>query len=165
AGDRRTCGHRRYQRFGEVPRAEEVDRDDAKRITDARRHTRDIEQGVDLAADHCGGPVDRRLVGQVDLVELLELQCRAPQVQADDLGAQLGELPGEMLTDARRAAGDDDTPPLVAPEVVDLSHPLLLIRWRHSVLLTSAVGFLLSQPCPDLSFAAAASMPAFISSI
>ena len=79
------------------------------------------------------------------------------QVQPDDLGAELGELARHFGADARAAAGDHRTAAVVAPEIVDLRH--------DSPTFLSAVGFLLSQPAPDLSFAAAASMPAFISSI
>ncbi len=54
--------------------------------------------GPSIAA---AAPVDRRRVGQVDLVELLELQRRRLQVQPDDLGAELGELPRHFGADAR----------------------------------------------------------------
>ena len=148
-----------------MPSAEKVDRHDTQWVSDARRHTRDVEERIDRAVDRRGGPVDRGRIGQVDLVKLLELQRRPLQVQPNDLGAELGELPRHFGSDTRAAAGDHRAAAVVAPEVVDLSHVLFLVGRCHSVLLTSAEGFLLSQPSPDLSFAAAASMPAFISSI
>jgi len=52
-------GHRRDQRFGEMPCTEEVDRDHPHRITDARRHTRDVEKHIHLAADGHDSLVDR----------------------------------------------------------------------------------------------------------
>ena len=74
-----------------------------------------------------------------------------PQVQPDDLGAEFGELPGDVLTDTRCTAGDDYAPAVVAPEVVDPVTVHSCPR-SHSVLLTSAAGFLLSQPSPRLQF-------------
>ena len=103
--------------------------------------------------------------GQVELVKLLECHRGSLHVQTGDLCTQLGQLSRHRGADARRTAGHHRAAAVVTPEVVDLCHALFLVRGSHSVLLTSAVGFLLSHPCPDLSFAAAASMPAFISSI
>jgi len=88
-------------------------------------------------------------------MELIELHRRSFQVQPDDVGAQLGELAGDGCTDAGCAPRDHSTPPVVTHQFVNLA----VVHFR------SAAGFLLSHPSPDLSFAAAASMPAFISSI
>ena len=78
---------------------------------------------------------------------------RWSNVEPDHLGAELADLARDLLTDARRASGDDDPPAVVSPELVSLRH------------FASASGFLLVHPSPDLSFAAACSMPAFISSM
>ena len=60
------------------------------------------------------------------------LSCRRGllQVKADDLRAELGELPRDLGADARGAAGDNRAPAVVTPEVVDLSHVLRLISGR-----------------------------------
>jgi hypothetical protein len=65
---------------------------------------------------------DRRRIGEVDLVKLLELHGWTPSVQSHDLGTELDELSRDLLADARRAAGDDDAATVVAPEVLNLSH-------------------------------------------
>ena len=83
-------------------------------------------------SDRRGGPVDRGFIGQVERDELADLNRRRSNVEPDHLGAELGELTRDMLTDARRASGDDDPPAVVAPQLVSLRHFL------------SASGFLLS---------------------
>ena len=39
------------QRLGDVPQAQEVDRDDQQRVADSGGHTGDVEQRVDVPAD------------------------------------------------------------------------------------------------------------------
>ncbi len=73
-----------------------------KRITDPRRHARDVEQGVDRTAEPRRRPGRSMLRSdRSSLVKLLERQRGSVQVKSDDLGAELGELPGEVVTDAR----------------------------------------------------------------
>ena len=66
-------------------------------------------------------------------MELLELQRRlalavpllaCADIKPDDLGAELGELTRDVLTDTRRTPGDDDPAAVVAPQLVNLSHRL-----------------------------------------
>src|SRR5882757_801599 len=78
----------------------------------------------------CGGLVDRHRVGQVDLAELLERQRRLPHVEPDNLGAELGELARDVLTDAGRTSGDDHASAVVAPQLVNLSHASFLVGGR-----------------------------------
>ncbi len=99
ARDRRPGWHRRDQRLGEMPGAEEVDRHDPQRVADPRRHARDVEQGIDR---------DRRLHATAVSIDAgsdrssswNSLSCKRGRlhVKTDDLGAELGELP----RDARR---------------------------------------------------------------
>ena len=109
------------QRLGDVPQAQEVDRDDQRRVADPGGDAGDVEQRIDLPTDGRSPRIDRCRVGQVDLMKLVDLEGRPAFVQSDDIGPELGELAHHMFADARRTPGDHGTAAVVAPQLVDLS--------------------------------------------
>ena len=68
-----------------MPQAQEVDRDDQLRVADPGGDAGDVEQRIDLPADGCDGLVDRRRIGEVNLVKVVDFDRRPTSVQPDDV--------------------------------------------------------------------------------
>ena len=141
-----------------MPQAQEVDRDDQRRVADPRGDPGDVEQRVDLAADGRDGAIDRRRIGQVDLVKVVDLEGRTALVESDDVRPEFGELAHHVFADTRRTSGHHRTAAVVAPQLVDLSQrsalrfALLLRRcaaWtRPSLISAMASGISLAVNLP-----------------
>ncbi len=128
--------------LGELPGAQEVDRDNQQRVADSRGDASHVEQRVDGSVDHARRLIDRAGVGQIDLDELTELGGRAAHIEADHHGTQIDQLFTQLRADSRRAAGDHHAAAVVPQQIVDASHgllgfPLLLLQLRglHPALI------------------------------
>src|SRR5690242_17620727 len=95
---------------------EEIDRDNQLRIADSRRHTGNVEEGVDGSGDGRHGLVDRGRAGQIDFTKVVEVECWSALIQAQYLGTQLAELVHEVCSDARRTSGHHGAASVVAPQ-------------------------------------------------
>jgi len=109
---------------------QEVDGDDQRGVADPGRNTGDIEQRVDRPADRRYRLVDRQRIGEVDLVELVDLESRPALIQPDDVGPELGELPYHVFADARGTSGHDRAASVVAPQLVNLAQGSIGFRYH-----------------------------------
>ena len=100
AHDGGAIGQLRDQRLGEVAQAEEIDGHDEQRVTDARGDPGDVEQRVDVVADGRDGRIDGRRVGEVNLVEVVDLERGTTFVEPDDVRPEFGELAHHVFADA-----------------------------------------------------------------
>src|SRR5271156_2124748 len=124
AHNRRTRGHSRDQRFGEVPQAQEIDRDNEQWVAYPRGDACDVEKRIDTSCNGCRRAIDRLRVGEIDLMKLVDFKGRPLFVQSDDVGPEFGELSHHMFADARRTPGYHRTTTVVSPKLVNLSQHL-----------------------------------------
>src|SRR3546814_5001770 len=120
--------------FGPRPDTEEVDGDHIL-AGERLRQARDVEHGVDPAADRRDTRGDRVGVLEVDFGEGSQIHRRGLDVGAMHFGTQIDERAGTRLAGSRKTAHDDDALALVAQDIA--SHCTLTRSEEHTSELQS----------------------------